>query len=176
MYVPLLLIPLLANILLIKSLVHEKITGAIIPTVATGINVGILWAAKTIAIFIYCFLISTVMLELDVLIMVFYFKAAVVCSLTTFMLIMLLAPVIALTITAIQSFIYWALKFNPFFAPFIPLATTMGVCYYGYLHPINPTAPVLLGGVIVTMLSAAVIFCACGYAVTKINRSQIISL
>lgn len=173
MYVPLLLVPFLANSLLLKSFVQEKFSGALMCILATGINVGVLWGIITASIFLYCFFISIIILEVDILMMVFVFKVPVILNVTTVVLTMVVAPIVALTMTAILSFTYWIMRFNAFVATFLPLISAMAIYYYGLS---NPTNAVLFKGVIAAFILAGLVLFVCGYTITKLSRSYILRL
>jgi len=173
MYVPLLLIPFLGNALLRKSFDHEKATGAILPTLATGINPGILWATKTITMFCCCYLVSMVVLQFDILIMTFYFNAPIVFALNIVILILLTAPILALATMALFSFLHWMFKLNGLVSSLAPVGGMAALYYLGGSHLSKNR---LMGGTVLIVLATASIFCLCGIAISRMSRRRILSL
>lgn len=172
-YVAPFLIPFLANALLVKSLVQERASGALLPVLTTGLNVGVLWAAKTFAIYIYCYFVSLLLLGFDILMMVYYFKLRVVISLSSVIVTMVISPLTALAITSILSFLFWTVRFGNILGTFLPMAMLMGLFYYGVS---NPSGTVLLGGVVVITLAVGMILFLCGFTISKISRARILGL
>jgi hypothetical protein len=173
LYVAPMLIPFLANSLLTKSFTQEKASGALMPIVATGINVGFLWAAKMLAIFVYCYVISLFILELDVLLLTLYFKLTLTFSFTTAVLVLVISPVVATAITAIMSFMFWTVKFGNILGTFLPMIVTMGLVVFANTRP---TTMVMLKGITVVMLAAGAIVFFCGYIISKMSKSRILGL
>jgi len=172
-YVAPVLIPFLANALLIKSLVHERASGALLPVLTTGLNVGVLWAAKTLAIYIFCYIVSLLLLVADILMMVYYFKLRVVISLASVVVTMIVSPLTALAITAILSFLYWTVGFGNILGSFLPMGMALGLFYYGVS---NPSGIALLDGVAVIILAVGMILFLCGFIISKISRARILGL
>jgi ABC-type transport system involved in multi-copper enzyme maturation permease subunit len=130
-YLPLLMIPYLANIFLLKSMVQERVGGAILPVLCTGVNVGVLFTVRTLAIFGCCYLISLLFLDLLILIMVFVFTSPVICTPFTATLILVAAPLVALAITAILHFVYCVVSYNALLTSALPLIAVLGLFLYG---------------------------------------------
>jgi hypothetical protein len=172
-YLPLLLIPYLANTILLKSIVQERAGGAIFPVLLTGVNVGVLFTVRTLAIFSYCYLVSLLFLDLYVLIMVFVFMAPVVCTPFTATLILVAAPFVALAITTVLHFVYWAVSYNALLASALPLIAVFGFFAYGYSAP---AAPILFKEIALIAFGACAILALCGYCITKLSRARFAGL
>jgi hypothetical protein len=172
-YLPLLLIPYLANTVLLKSMVQERRGGAILPVLCTGVNVGVLFTVRTLAIFGCCYLACLLLLNLNILIMVYVFKAPVICTPLTATLILAAAPLVALAITAILHFVYCAVSYNGLLTSVLPLIAALGFFAQGYS---NPAAPVLLKEITLIALGSCAILAVCGYSVTKLSRARLAGL
>jgi len=172
-FLPLILIPFLANTVLLKSMVQERAGGAILPVLSTGVNVGVLFTVRTLAIFGCCYLVSLLLLDLNILIMVYVFKAPVICTPLTATLILAAAPLVALAITAILHFVYCAVSCNALLTTVLPLIAAFGFFAHGYS---NPAAPVLFKEITLIALGSCAILAVCGYSITKLSRARIAGL
>jgi hypothetical protein len=173
LYVAPTLIPFLASALLTRSFSEEKGDGALMATLATGINVGMLWAVKTLTIFVYCYFVSLSVLALDVLLLLFYFKLKIAFSLAMGLLILVISPLAALAITGIMSFLALAVRFGGMVASVLPMVITVGLFA---VFRTRPTTTVMLVGIADVMLIAISILAMCAYVINKMSRSRILGL
>jgi len=173
MYVPVMFMPFLANSLLIRTFIQERASGALMSILATGINPGILWAMKTTAIFICCYIISLAVLEIDVLVMIFLFKLPIVFSITNVFLITVISPLAALAIIAVVSFLYWTVRFGYMFSGLFPLIVI--VVLYGFAITQPSAIELIRGAMTVTLVSGVIVF-VCGYIISKTSRARLLGL
>ncbi len=169
-YLPLLMIPYVANTILLKSIVQERAGGAIIPMLCAGVNIGVVFVTRTIAVFSCCYLIFLLFVNLFFLLMVFGYTLPLNCTPGTVVVLMVTTPLTALSITTILHFVNFVFCHNTILTTILPLVTILVAFAHGASPP---NEPISTFGVILSPFGSLAILAMCGFCVSKRSRARI---
>lgn len=173
-YAPMMIIPYVGNLFLNKIMIEERTRQTLIRTMATGVNLGVLWWTKFLLA--ACISILTLFLSLGTLWGLIWVRTSTLLALTfsDSLILLVVNPILSLAVLAFVSYIYWALKKPSVALMVVPFILTFGSWFLATRNPqstlFSPTVAWT------TTLISAIVIGMCGVASSKLSRERISGL
>ncbi len=157
-FVPPILVPWVLNTLSTTSLARERASGALMAAVATGAGTGLLWLGRTLVVLFFCYLTAMLVVQGDLVIMVYMLRSPVVFSFTNLFTVTVISPLAALAIATLGSFLCWVMRFGHFVASLLAGVVAVGLYVYALSRP-GPSALLAAGGSLALGLGVTLLVC-----------------
>lgn len=172
MYGPFALIIFFTAALLGRSFYREKASGVLMATLSTGISPGVLWAMKTFAVFLCAFILSSLLVELE-FVVILLLGIPVSITMNNLAIAFILSPLCALGVIALTSFLYWTWRFANMIVPILPMIAATGFYYYTFSRA--SMAPLLGRLIVLAFIAGLVMFC-CAFIIGKLSRACLLGM
>jgi len=167
------MITFFGNIIMTRSFIRERSSGALIPLLGTGIKQRAVWLAKLTTAFCISYIALIIALLINVLMIIFHFKIPIRVSFYALVSTLLITPVASLAVLSILSVLYWSLKSPQFIAATVP--TLFSISIWTYLVAKPRTVVDISVLVIVISISAITIF-MCAIIINRLNRKRLMAI
>jgi hypothetical protein len=128
---------------------------------------------QTVAIFLLSYAIAVVTVEIDALLMAYWFGLPIVFSFTTILTLFVISPIAALTVCIAGSFCLWAVRFGYLLISFLPSLIAVALYFYALSRP---SAKILLAGALITAACACLALLLCTFIINHLKRERILGL
>jgi ABC-type transport system involved in multi-copper enzyme maturation permease subunit len=166
-------IPFLGNGFLSRSLLRERLLGTLIPILATGVDPGVVWAAKVLAAFLGCYLVTLACIVIDLFIIAFQFHLPVTLSPATVVTVFFIAPLAGLAVLAIMSFLFWTVRGANYVAATLPVIVSTALFGYVTTHAVTELP---LRAAAYTGVGAVVVITVCAMGINRLSRQFVVGL
>ena len=134
-YVSLMVIPYIANALLVRSLVEERHKQTILPLLATGTPPVAIWLTKLVVAFAVSYAAMLVSLGLHALMIVYYWHIPLYFTPQILLGALVVTPLLALAVVALTALVFWAFYHTHLVASVIPVVVAMSTWGFAYNSP-----------------------------------------
>lgn len=122
--------PFMAGLMMSRSLWKERITGALMTVLASGVPHGVIWATKVCASCAGSYAVVLVAIALDAAMIRTYFHLSIQWSLTTVLTIFFVGPLASVGVVAAMAFLFWTVRFANLVAGLVPVVVWAAVFAY----------------------------------------------
>jgi hypothetical protein len=128
-------IPYIANALLLRSLVEERQKQTILPLLATGTPPTVIWSTKLVVAFTISYAAMLISLALHMLMIVYYWHISLHLTPQILFGALVITPLLALAVVALTALIFWAFYHTQLVASVLPVVVAMSTWGFAYNSP-----------------------------------------
>lgn len=169
-YVALMVIPFIANALLIRSLVEERNRQTILPILATGAPPAMIWLTKLAVVFVLSYAVMLVSLGLHLLVMIYYWHVMPLITTQILFGVLVVTPLLALAIVAFTALVFWAFYHTHLVASVVPVVVAMST--WGFANR-SPGADILHRITVVSFVASTIIIIIGALCIARMPRRRI---
>lgn len=167
------IIPLTGQMIMSRSFLRERANRSLLHVFTTGVNPGLLWVSKVLATFLACYAVVIVSFVLS-LAMLHWQGIPIALSWALLALGLVAAPLGAVGVLAIVSFLYWTVRFAAAAAGVLVLVLVMTLSRLAARALVDSS--ILFSVAYVAAMASMVILAVLGTFISQLSRRRLAGL
>lgn len=158
---------------LVRTFTKERLLGLLLPMLSTGVNPGVLWAGKVLAVFLGGCAVGAVCLVLNIVLITQYFQIATNFTVPVAVAVFVLAPMASLCIVAVLAFVLWVFRSAHWIAAILPTTVAVGLFSFAAARPVSD---VVLSSVVMMTGCALLVIVGLALIISQVSRQFLVGL